>query len=889
MWKKFNLISVFFAFLASFFRASFAHAQDFGLQPVDEVIMLANGDPRVIIGRIISIVLTFLGVIALLLIIYAGFLWMTSGGEEEKIRRAKNVLKNAAIGLLIIFSSWALTNFLINRLHLASLGGDEGGTQVTSPPSVFGLAAIGACSIESVYPESNQKDVPRNTSIIATFKEAVDVNDLCVNASGATCACDNANCNLINPAIIHIYQSDLGDACANSCPAPSSNTNLTNVMMAVSSDHRILLMTPVNYLGSENPVTRYNVKLTSDLRKTNGDSMFKTCSVNELLWGFEISTSLDLIPPQVLSSSLFPYPDNAQDVSSITTSAARATAEILVNDCPNAYSPAELISVTPSTEVSLNNYHGTINYFRVSVPESLPNRAQLFNGNTNTLLGIADFDVQGIVTFPGFLSLRAADHPVGSLWEIRINPEQLADNLTVGNTVYVFSETGENNNIITSLGSCNTNTQAANIVAKLSGHPDIDVIRVGTRITLTAKAFGVSGNDIDLSTSNPSALTLTPFSGGVDQIMNHIIRDKADAPMNSIIKISFNEPMNPIALSGTADEVAGYIRVMNANSNSRPNGAACSSNSDCLSYRCEGSTCAGDYVRGNFMVSSNYQTVEFIADNECGLNGCGDRVYCLPPNSNLAVQIRAANLRTCNTDQDCMPYNPYSSCNLGPLNYRTCQDTLQRNHPAANPLNLAGLVDMAFNSLDGNRDSATAGPLSFFNENLNNPDEGDSFRFSFFVNDQKDLSAPIITSILPAHNQTNLGPQEPVEITFNSVMMANTLRSGSKKFFDGSQLIEHKFINLRSPQPSPIGFWIESEDRDSDPLDGVNDITVARIKHSSFSEALTYFASVGSGVKNIYQNCFKPSSGPGCEASFDNPSCCFGVPTANLNEQGNCP
>ncbi|HPY08773.1 MAG TPA: pilin, partial [bacterium] len=109
MWKKFNLISVFFAFLASFFRASFAHAQDFGLQPVDEVIMLANGDPRVIIGRIISIVLTFLGVIALLLIIYAGFLWMTSGGEEEKIRRAKNVLKNAAIGLLIIFSSWALT------------------------------------------------------------------------------------------------------------------------------------------------------------------------------------------------------------------------------------------------------------------------------------------------------------------------------------------------------------------------------------------------------------------------------------------------------------------------------------------------------------------------------------------------------------------------------------------------------------------------------------------------------------------------------------------------------------------------------------------------------------------------------------------------------------
>jgi len=889
MWKKFNLISVFFAFLASFFGVSFAFAQDFGLQPVNEVIMLANGDPRVIIARIISIILTFLGVIALLLIIYAGFLWMTSGGEEDKIRRAKSVLKNAAIGLLIIFSSWALTNFLINRLHIASLGNGGDINQVTTPPSVFGLAAIGACSVESVYPENSQTDVPRNTSIIATFKEAVDVNDLCVNASGATCACDNTNCNLINPAIIHIYQSDLGDACVESCPAPASNTNVTQVMMSVSSDYKILLMTPIAYLGSENAVTRYNVKLTSDLNKTNGDSMFNTCSVNELLWGFEISTSLDLIPPQVLASSLSPYPDNIQDVSSIITSAARASAEILVNDCPNAYAPAELISVAPSTEVSLDNYHGTINYFRVSVPEGFPNRAQLFNGNTNALLGIADFDVQGIVTFNGFLSLRAASHPVGSIWEIRISPEQLADNLTVGNIVYVFSETGENNNIITDLNSCDTNIQAVNIEAKLSGHPDIDVVRVGTRISLTAKAFGVSGNDIDLSTSNTSALALTPFSGGVDQVINYVIRDQADAPMNSIIKISFNEPMNPIAMSGTADEVASYIRVLNANHSSRQNGTACSNNSDCLSYRCEGSVCAGDYVRGNFMVSSNYQTVEFMADNECGLNGCGDRVYCLPPNSNLAVQIRAANLRNCVTDQDCMPFNPYTSCNLGPLNYRTCQDTLQRNHPAANPLNLAGLVDMAFNSLDGNRDSMTAGPLSFFNENLSNIDEGDNFRFSFFVNDQKDLSAPIITSILPANNQVDLSPQEPIELVFNDVMMASTLRSGSKKFFDGTQLIEHKYINLRSAQPSPLGFWIESYDEDVDPLDGVADITVAQIKHSTLAEALSYFAQVGSGVKNIYQNCFKPSSGPGCEASFDNPSCCFGVPTADLTELGNCP
>jgi len=888
MWKKNNLISGFFAFLTSFFGVHFVLAQDFGLEPVNEVIVLGSGDPRTMIARIISIILGFLGVIALTLIIYAGFLWMTSGGEEEKIRRAKDILKNAAIGLVIIFSAWALTNFIISRLHSASVGTDGSIYQQTGPGNNIGLAAIGACTVESVYPENNQKDVPRNTSIMATFKEELDVSNLCANSSGVACACNNTDCNLINPEIIRIYQSDLGDACFNSCPAINANTNVTDVMLTVSSDKKILLATPLAYLGSENSITRYNIKLSSGLKKANGDSMFKTCNITELIWGFEISTTLDLTPPQVLAPSLFPRPDNLKDVFFVSTEATKASGGILVNNCPKVYSQAQIISVMPSTEVSLNNYHGSIDNFKISVPDGFPNRAQLFNGNTGALLGVSDFNIQGIVTFEGFLSLKAENHPVGSLWEIKIKPEQLADSLRVGNVVYVFSETGENNNIVVP-ASCNINTQAANIEAKLSGNPEINVTRTGEKINLTAKILGSSGNDIILNTSNPGALVLTPFSGGVDQVANYIIRDKKDAPMNTIIKVSFNEPMNPIAMSGTADEVSNYIRVVNADPSSKPSGAICSNNADCLSYRCEGSVCSGSYVRGNFMVSSNYRTVEFMADNECGVNGCGEKVYCLPPNSNLAVQIKAANLKTCNTDQDCMPFNPYKTCNLGPLNYKTCQDSLQRNYPAANPFNLAGLVDAAFNSLDGNRDGLADGPLRFFNENASNPDNKDSFVFSFFVNDQKDLSPPVITSILPANNQLEINPSEPIEIVFNSLMMSSTLRSGSQKFFNGQETIEHKFINLRSSHASPLGYWVDSYDKDFEPLDGVNDITIARIRHTNFAEAVTYFSQVGSGVKNIYQNCFKPSSGPGCVASFDNPSCCFGVPTESLNPTGNCP
>jgi len=90
------------------FIANFAVAADFGTQAVSNSISLAEADPRVIIGRIIQIALSLLGAVALLIIMYAGFIWTTSNGDEEKISRAKKILRDAVIGLVIILSSWAI-------------------------------------------------------------------------------------------------------------------------------------------------------------------------------------------------------------------------------------------------------------------------------------------------------------------------------------------------------------------------------------------------------------------------------------------------------------------------------------------------------------------------------------------------------------------------------------------------------------------------------------------------------------------------------------------------------------------------------------------------------------------------------------------------------------
>jgi TRAP-type C4-dicarboxylate transport system permease small subunit len=76
-------------------------------------------DPKTIpeiIGAIINSFLSLLGVIFLCLIIYGGFLWMTSGGNETKVYRAKEVLRNAIIGLIIIMASYSITSFVIKTL-----------------------------------------------------------------------------------------------------------------------------------------------------------------------------------------------------------------------------------------------------------------------------------------------------------------------------------------------------------------------------------------------------------------------------------------------------------------------------------------------------------------------------------------------------------------------------------------------------------------------------------------------------------------------------------------------------------------------------------------------------------------------------------------------------
>jgi len=72
-----------------------------------------------IVANVIKFVLALLGMILVVLVIYAGVLWMTAGGNVENIEKAKKLLKNSVIGLFLILGAYAISFFvIINILNI---------------------------------------------------------------------------------------------------------------------------------------------------------------------------------------------------------------------------------------------------------------------------------------------------------------------------------------------------------------------------------------------------------------------------------------------------------------------------------------------------------------------------------------------------------------------------------------------------------------------------------------------------------------------------------------------------------------------------------------------------------------------------------------------------
>lgn len=75
---------------------------------------LGSKDLKGTVITFIQWILGLLALIAVIMILYGGFVWLTAGGNEEKVATAKKVISAAVIGLVVVLISWAIAIFAVN-------------------------------------------------------------------------------------------------------------------------------------------------------------------------------------------------------------------------------------------------------------------------------------------------------------------------------------------------------------------------------------------------------------------------------------------------------------------------------------------------------------------------------------------------------------------------------------------------------------------------------------------------------------------------------------------------------------------------------------------------------------------------------------------------------
>lgn len=103
---------------------NFTQAENLG-DAFDKVIEVAGSEgagyqtdanPETLIGQVIRVIISFVGVIFLVLMIYGGYLWMLARGNDQQVEKAKNLITAAIIGLIIVLAAYAITYILIDKI-----------------------------------------------------------------------------------------------------------------------------------------------------------------------------------------------------------------------------------------------------------------------------------------------------------------------------------------------------------------------------------------------------------------------------------------------------------------------------------------------------------------------------------------------------------------------------------------------------------------------------------------------------------------------------------------------------------------------------------------------------------------------------------------------------
>lgn len=270
---------------------------------------LPQEDVRIIIANVIRVFLGVLGTIALVLFFYAGYLWMTSAGKEEQMAKAKDIMKNTSIGLLIILSAYAIVTFIIGLLIEVTGSGQSSYDQ----SEALARGALGAGVIQSHYPARDAVGVPRNTNIIITFKVPIAFESVAswteddTDSDGDGKVRDWSDEYRLIPEAVSVMKKE------------SKDTYSARVYV-IESEFRegkikTIVIDPDAYLGSENENMEHQVALLAPLRMLSGDAPFR---LTPYVWTFETGTLVDFDPPKIQGMETPPLYGDAKPAEQLT-------------------------------------------------------------------------------------------------------------------------------------------------------------------------------------------------------------------------------------------------------------------------------------------------------------------------------------------------------------------------------------------------------------------------------------------------------------------------------------------------------------------------------------------------------------------------------------------
>lgn len=340
---------------------------------------------------------------------------------------------------------------------------------------------------------------------------------------------------------------------------------------------------------------------------------------------------------------------------------------------------------------------------------------------------------------------------------------------------------------------------------------------------------------------------------------------------NAVVQIVFNEPIDPTTASGQAV----VENCVDADNDGRPESCDLRRFDNIVVARTADVTVDETTglvtsetplarpvpLAGRFTLANQYTTVEFTTNDICGVNSCGEEIYCLPQNSRLAVTIQSAELEH-------LPPSPtYPGAAIQGATYSGITDVVGNslngngeNGQQCSNFNCAG-VALADDQV-GDHCSCTIGP------------EADNYTWNFAVNDRIILGAASLLDIYPEVSQSRINLERSSTAFFSRIMMTSTLTSDR--------------VSLRSDQDTTMPWWISAINRPL--IVGTEQFpgTTVTVSHDDFQPSVgdsrfDYSTEFTSGIKDIYQNCFIPvesqelASGlaPSCHGE---PSCCNAHP-----------